>query len=756
MNSKFCMLGKWVATHSHRVLLGWIVVIAFGGWGACHLPEAVVGGAGGIQGSPSKAVSDTLRAEFTNPFIDPMAVAVSALRLRVEDGPYLAWVAHAASVLGSLPEVRKVSSYADSREERLRSADDHVTMLLVGLSATDNEGQQRGVTAVRDALGPLRAALLRLDPTAQIAVTGGAASDFDLNELSGAGGDHAEKRALPLTLAILAIAFGTLISASLPFLVGLATTTVALGAAFLLAEVVSVSNLLSNVVTMVGLAVGIDYSLLMVTHFRKELPRATITETVAATVAQAGRTISWSGATVIVGFLGLLFSPILETRCAGIGGALVVCISVLAALTLLPALLVVLSPYLDRWPVFPQRFRTAGTERVWRSLGAWIVRRPLPIFIAGSACVLVVALPILGAHTGVTNERWFLPKVSESRIGADILTGLRNDNDSIPIFAIVTSTDGQPLLALSHIRPLFAYAEQLRRDPRVASVASPFTLRKELGADAYASLYQNLNIALYEHPEVRELFLSRDGRSALFEIIPANNLASKSIERLTRDLAAIRPAGHFTVAIGGSTAEDNDFNDYMYKSLPRIFIFVVGATVVILFCAFRSYLLPLKAVLTNLLAVAAGIGAVVAIFQFGWLNGLVGLERPFTAIPLEVPMMIFCLSFGLSMDYELFLLFQIQREYRLDHNNDRAVVMGLSAVAPVITGAGLIMAAVFGAFATADLPVLKMMGVGLCVSIVMDATVIRAFVVPALIAMVGRWNWYPGNDAISGDVRSKP
>ena len=204
------------------------------------------------------------------------------------------------------------------------------------------------------------------------------------------------------------------------------------------------------------------------------------------------------------------------------------------------------------------------------------------------------------------------------------------------------------------------------------------------------------------------------------------------------------PAGPFTILIGGTAAEHNDFNDYMWRSFPRVFGFVIAATLLLLFTAFRSFLLPLEAVLMNLLAVAAGYGAVVAIFQLGWLNGLVGLERPFAAIPLEVPLMVFCLSFGLSMDYELFLLFRIQQEYVADPNTDRAIVAGLAAVAPVITGAGLIMAVVFGAFIGADLPVLKMIGVGLCVSVLVDATLIRAFVVPAAMALAGKWNWYPG------------
>jgi putative drug exporter of the RND superfamily len=744
MNPGFRKLGAWVAAHPRRVLGLWLAAILIGALGAYKLPQVAVGGAGGIDGSPSQAAGDRLRTDFQNPFIDPLVVAVSAPRLQVDTAPYLTWVKHAADVLGSLREVRKVSSFADSRESRMRSSDGHVTLLLVGLASPNTEAQQRAVALVRDSIAPLRAQLIALDPTAQIAVTGGPAGDNDVNSWSATGGRDAELYALPLTLIILMVAFGTLVAACLPFLMGLATTTIALGMAFLLAELVPVSNLLSNVVTMVGLAIGIDYSLLMVTHFREHAPQETVAETVAGTVAQAGQTITWSGVTVMVGFLGLLFSPILETRCAGIGGAMVVCVSVLAALTLLPASLVLLSPYIDRWPVLPRRLRRANTSVMWHRLGEWIVAHPLPTLLVSACCVLTLATPLLQANSGVTNERWFLPRAAESRVGAELLTAVRSDNASIPIYAIVATTDGSPLLAGAHINQLVDYADQLQRDPRVAAVASPVSLRKGLGVAEYAMLYQDVDQALRDYPSIAELFMSRDRRSALFEITPANGLAVKEIESLTRDLEKIVPQGPFRLTIGGTPAEHNDFNDYMFKSLPRIFAFVVGATLLFLFIAFRSYLLPVKAVVTNLLAVAAGIGAVVAVFQLGWLNGLVGLERPFTAIPLEVPMMVFCLSFGLSMDYELFLLFRIKREYDRDRNNDRATVEGLAAVAPVITGAGLIMAVVFGAFVGADLPVLKMMGVGLCVSVLVDATVIRAFVVPAVMTLAGRWNWYPG------------
>ena len=745
LNAGFLRLGQWVAAHPRATLIGWIAIIAFGGWGAHRLPQAAVGGAGDIPGSPSAAAAKALRNDFVNPFIDPLVVAVSAPSLHIDDGPYLAWTRSAAAVLAALPSVPQVADYSRTRSPQMRSPDGHVTLMLVGLASADVEAQQRAVVAVRSALAPLRAQLTALDAAARIAVTGGAAADFDVNTWSAAGGDRAEKHALPLTLVILMLAFGTLIAACLPFLMGLATTTVSLGAAFLLAQMVPVSNLLSNVVTMIGLAIGIDYSLLMVTHFRERASTASVADRVIDTVARAGLTIAWSGLTVVIGFFGLLFSPILETRCAGIGGALVVCVSVLAALTLLPAALVLMGPYLERWSVIPRRFRLGNTTTLWRRLGEWILRHPLPTLTVSAACVIALALPIFKASTGISNERWFLPRAAESRIGAEILTAVRSQNASLRIYVILRATDGLPALAGPHIKALVDYAERLTHDPRIASVGSAVTLHKGFGAAEYAVLYQNLDEALRGNPQVAQLYVSRNRNAALFDITPAGSLGEKQVERLTRDIAALAPTGPFAVEIGGTAAEHNDYNDAMLKSLPKIFGFVVGATLLMLFAAFRSYLLPVEAVVMNLFAVAAGIGAVVAVFQLGWLNGLVGLERPFAVIPLEVPIMVFCLSFGLSMDYELFLLLRIMREYDADRNNDRATVAGLVAVAPVITGAGLIMAVVFGAFVGAELPALKMMGVGLCVAVLVDATVIRTFVVPAAMALGGKLNWYPGH-----------
>ncbi len=743
----FQSLGGVVAARPWRFICAWVLALLLGAWGAHRLPDAVLGGISGVPGSASKAAGEALRNEFDTPFLDPLVVAVSVPALRVDQGALRDWILRAAARLAALPEVRRVRSLADGDDAQLRSADGHLTMLFVGLAARDESGREHAVAGVRGALAPLRTELQRLDPSAQLAVTGGPAVDADINAWSASGGDRAERSALPLTLGILVVAFGTVIAASLPFLMGLTSTTIALGLAFVLAKLMPVSNLLGNVVTMVGLAIGIDYSLLMVTHYREHSDEADVRTAVATTIAHAGHTIAWSGLTVMIGLLGLLFSPILETRCVGIGGALVVCVSVLAALTLLPATLVLLGPYLDRWALIKRRVHPLSRGAFWHRLGSRIVRRPLPVLLASGAAVLALALPVVHARSGFTNEPWFLARGMESRQGVDLLAGLRGDNDALRIELIVHATDDEPILAGAHLASLYRYAQRLAADPRVAEVASPVTLQKDMDFTQYLMLYLDPEQALRAHPQIAENFISRDRGSALFELTPASGLKVRDVEQLARDLAHDSPEGPFTVLVGGAPAEQNDFSDAMFRSFPLVFGFVIIATLAMLFIAFRSYLLPFAAVATNLLAVTAGYGAVVGIFQLGWLNGLVGLERPFIAVPLEVPLMVFCLSFGLSMDYELFLLFRIQQEYARDGDNARATVTGLAAVAPVITGAGLIMAVVFGAFVGAALPVLKMIGVGLCVSVLVDATLIRAFVVPAAMALAGRWNWYPGRPA---------
>jgi RND superfamily putative drug exporter len=724
MKNIFADLGAWVARHRLLVVAIWLIAILAGAWTARQLPAVVIGGSGALSASPSQRMSEILRTEFDHPTVEPLVVALSSPRYRIEDPEFHDWIATAAGQLRALPEVRQVVDYAATGDMQLRSADGHCTLLLVALDATAAGDRERAVPLIRRALAEIKTKVMNADPAARMAVTGQAATTVDINEVNRSDGDRAEARALPLTLLILLLSFGALAAAGLPLAMGLAATTIALGLAWGLAQVLPVSNLLQNVVTMLGLALGIDYSLLMVSRFREALPARDVAAAIALVLGECGGTIAGSGLTVIVGLLGLLFSPLLETRSIGIGGALVVLVAVFAALTLLPALLALLGARVN-WPEALSRHLSRGrTDVFWKKLAAAVVRRPLPVLIASTAAAALIALPGLYARSGFDNDRSAFPPSMESRIGADILAEMGNSNLTLPIYLVMRTGDGRPLLDSTHLAHLAAYVGRIAADARIAAIAPPLTPD--------------------EDPRAGLLSLSRDRNAGLLQIIADSRLDLAGVQALARDLEHSAEGIPFSLQVGGPPVYYNDYARFMRDSFARVFAFVVAATLVLLFIVFRSWLLPVKAVLTNLLAVAAGYGAVVAVFQFGWLASWIGVDHPHSAIPLVVPLLCFCLSFGLSMDYEVFLLRRIQANYAQSSDNAQATAEGLASTGPVITGAALIMAVVFGAFVGTDLALLKMIGLCLTVTVLIDATLIRCLIVPAAMCLAGRWNWLPG------------
>jgi len=721
VSTVFQRLGHGVCRHRRAVVGAWLAAILVAAGGAQQLPHVVVGGSGPLEGSSSQRMDAVLHAEFDYPYSQPLIVAISSERQTADDSTFLAWIEEAATRLRGLPEVREVASYAEHGDSRLRSADGHRNVLLVGLNDAGVDKQERAVPAVRAALQELRTTIRQSDPDAQLAVAGHAALTYDMNDYNKREGDRAEMRALPLTFCILVLVFGALIAAGVPLVMGVASTTLALGLAYLLALIMPVSNLLQNIVLMLGLALGIDYSLLLVSRFREALPGRPAHTAAAVALSEVGATIAWSGLTVTVGLLGLLFSPLMETRSIGIGGALVVLVSVLAATTLLPAVLALLGPRID-WPsAFSSRLRNTRSDAAWRRAAALVVRHPFPAALFAACIAGVLAFPGTKARGGFDNEPWFYPVNMESRLGGQILARMGNANAGLPLYLVVRAQDDLPVLSAAHVPVLVRYAERLGRDPRVAEILSPVT-----------------------HPHMSKLLLSRDRQAALFQVTAKGHLGLLDVQLLARDLEKLAPDGPFLVQAGGPPVYYNDFDHLMRASFPVVIGFVVGATLLLLFIAFKSFLLPLKAVATNFLAVAAGYGAVVAVFQLGFLHPLVGLERPLAAIPLTVPLMIFCLSFGLSMDYEVFLLSRIKHDFEATGDNRSATASGLAGSGPIITGAALIMAAVFGAFVGAEIVLLKMIGFGLCVTVLVDATLVRTLLVPAMMVVAGRWNWYPG------------
>lgn len=740
----FAALADAMLKYRRLVLALWIVAVAAGASVAARVPGILEGGSGDLPGTQSAAVAETLARDFDSPFRQVVVVTLSSAGAMAGDR-----IVAVQEALEASPVVRRVLGPADPGGGSLKSADGRRAALLVGLNASSARDAEKAIPAVRKALEPVR------QPDLRVALTGKAPMMVDMNALSEHDASLAEARVLPLTLLILLVAFGSLMAAGLPLVMGVVTTVVTMGLIYVVGQFLGLSTLVQTVVTMVGLGVGIDYSLVLVKRFREALGSG---QEVAAAVRHAvvtgGSAIAWSGVTVLIGLGSLLFTPLLETRSIGLGGILVVLMSLGAGLTLLPAILAMLGRRVDSgsWIIRPKV--KAAARRGWERWAFWVMERPIPVLVAGTALLLALGWPALGMKQGFPTGHW-LPIQMESVQGFAALEEMDQGLVYAPMDVVVKSTDG-PVLAARHLPALKRLGDRLAQDERVRHVRSPLHLVPGMTLGQAYLLYSDVDRAIARFPAISEFFLSKDRTAALFTVIPASRADLPAMQALARDAGSWGVGPGLAVSVGGWGAYYNDFDAAMAWTYPRVIAFVLVSTFLVLFIAYRSILVPVKAIVMNLLSVGAGYGAVVLIFQHGHGAGLVGLDRPLGAVPAVVPILLFCLLFGLSMDYEVFLLSRIREAVEAGMDNRAAVALGLSTTGGMITSAALIMAIVFGAFAFAQVAIVKMLGVGLAVAVLVDATVVRALLVPALMRIAGDWNWYPGLPLGAEPVAAEP
>ncbi|MBM3274851.1 MAG: MMPL family transporter, partial [Candidatus Sericytochromatia bacterium] len=618
----FAALGRFVYRHRLAVVIAWVVMVAIGSAGARLLPDRLFEGSSEIAGSDSQKMEHTLREQFANPYTRLHIVAVTSKLHTVEDETYRQWIRDLTDAARRVPEVAEVTTYLDLKDKRLRSPDGHNTALMVGMRQTDLHGEQKAVPAIRSAIKPVKERILAADPGANIALTGRAAILYDIDSHMKHDGEKAESRALPISMVILVFAFGALVAAGIPLAIAMVGITVAMGLGCLLTLVMPVSAFIVNAVTMIGLAIGIDYALLMVNRYRKALearPDApdAVEEAIVETVETAGHSVVFSGLAVMISLSALYIAPLVEFQSMGLGATFVVVSCVLAALTLAPAIMGFVGRRIDapRW--MSSRMRMPGREEWWHRVANWVMDRPWRVLLTTVAFVLALGAPAIKMDTGFSNSRWF-PMSFECRQGIEILGPLQQYNAVIPIFAVIRAPEGQDILQTRYIPRLFNFARELQKDDRVGSILSPVTLRDDLGLMQYLMLYRNADSALERFPQIEKLLLSRDRNAALFQIVASNSAKLRDTMNLSADIARKSPGGDLKLEVGGEPAYYIDFEKSMQWAFPQIIAVVVSVTLVVLFLAFRSFLLPIKAVLMNLLSVGAGYGVVVAVFQFGW------------------------------------------------------------------------------------------------------------------------------------------
>lgn len=692
-----------------------------------------------VRGSESEAVANLLADRFDSPFSRTAVLVATGIPRPDTPGGRVA-LRRLVDAAGRAPGVRRTLSYLDVPDSAFLAARGG-TFVVVGLDGRNASGDSlvaRLRVETADAVRRLRAE----HPAAAVMVTGEDALNHDLRTASAHDVSTAERRALPLTLALLLLAFGAVIASLIPLGIGALAIGLALGGAALAARAWPLSIALQNVVSMLGLGLGVDYTLLLVTRFREaRAAGANVEDAAIESATHAGHSVLVSAATVAVGFAALLAVPLADLRSIAAGGLLVVAASALLAVTLVPGLLAAMGSRIEFGRVLPRR-RGAATSR-WRGWAVRVARHPALTLTAAALPLVLLAAQATRLKPQLPRGDW-LPRSAEAARGARTLREMGNGGVVQTLRIVVALPPGLRALDDRGYVATARIAAALVRDRRVQRVRS-------LPGLANGMLPSSPFFALVPEDVLRS-FVSRDRELALLEAVPADDVDGAALPALARELRSLDAASLSGVEgtrllVGGVPALNADYADAIARRTPLVVLLVVAGTLLALAVGFRSVLVPVKAVALNLLTVGAALGTVVLVFQDGYGARLLGLAAPLDGTFAAVPLLVFCIVFGLSMDYEVFLLSRIAESRRRGGSEGAALVSGVARSGRVITSAAAIMIVVFGAFALGDFVLVKILGVALAAAILLDATLVRLAVGPAFLALAGRWNWWPGSIA---------
>jgi uncharacterized membrane protein YdfJ with MMPL/SSD domain len=696
------------ASHPWRTIGAWIAailvaVVAIGG---------LLGGALTTEGNPTNNPQST-RAKDAREAAFPAAsraaitdiVVVRSQRDTVDSPRFRSFVRTLAGRVRTAKGVKSIRTYLDADNPSLVSTDRHATMVQFAMPDESDSGIDDVVSAVRRA---------DASPAFAVTVTGQQTVNHDFNKLSEDDLRSGELQfGLPAALIILLLVFGTVVAGLVPLLIALPSIIVALAFVAVLGHAFNLSIFTINMLTGMGLALGIDYALFVVSRFREERGKGREKlDAISASAITANRAVLFSGTTFVIAMFGMFIVPSSIMRSLAVGAILVGIVSVVASATLLPALLGVLGDRVDalRIPLVGRRSVEAANPegRFWGAIVRTVLRRPVLAGGLAIALLLACASPIFGLHIG-TSGPTLLPSRFEARQGFEALQRFFPGATADPVEIVVAKGARQPAAeqALARLRKTLASDPrfgpgQIQRSPngQVAMLSVP--VRGDPSGDAAVAAVRHLRSTTVP---------------AAFENTDAQAL------------------------VGGTTSENIDYFDSVIGPAPWVIAFVLGLTLVFLTVVFRSLVVAGTAVVLNLLSVGAAYGLLVLVFQDGFASGLLGFKHVDT-IEAWVPLFLFSVLFGLSMDYQVFLLSRIRERYDETKDTTDAVTFGVSSTARIITGAALIIVAVFLGFAAGELVMFQQMGFGVAIALLIDATIIRSVLLPAAMVVLGRWNWY--------------
>lgn len=728
-------IGAFVVRHKYIVVAAWAVIILAALPFAPRAQEFLKPGGFSNESFPSvkarKVLQErlelsTLSVEFV--FSHP---EWSPFDQRFSDA-----VEGAVSGLVEYEEVAYVITHLDDPQRA--SSTSNTAHVTAGLTIELEESLEflKIVTTVVDP-GPL-----------DLIVTGGPALYRDISLASQEDLRRGESVAFPIATLTLLLVFGTLVAAILPAAVGGGGVLVGLGIVFFMSQGIDMSIFALNIVTLLGIGIGIDYSLFYTSRFQEELRSGkSVEDSVLGAHSHAGRAILFSAVTSLIGLVSLVAFDVMMLRSVGIGAVAVIFAAMLAALTLMPALLAILGHRVNRFRIGPD---WSKRNWFWVPLSHWVMKRPWMVLIPTVTILVLLAVPAASMRLGSVDAT-ILPDSLESRRGFDVLReefgfALRTVIPVAYTFGDNGGNDGNDgPFERNNIENAYDIGRELERLDGVSSVTSIVNLDPAFGPDQYEVLYKNPE-SITDVSTARLVRNTVRNGAILFLVQSDLHPFWPETRQLVTDIRSLVPPGQNggTLHVDGGAGEITDIVNSLYGKFPIIIAVVLGVTYLSLMFLFRSVILPLKAVVLNVLSIIASYGALVFVFQQGHFSGLLNFEA-MGVIEATLPILLFAIIFGLSMDYEIFLLSRVAEAYERTGDNEAAVAEGLQKSGMIITGAAAILIVVAGSFVLADVVVVKAIGLGLAIAVFVDVTLVRALVAPAIMRIAGPWNWWlPG------------
>ncbi len=698
-------MGRWSARHRKLAIFGWLafVVAAF-----------VIGGMVGtknlvwetsLPGESGKA-ERTLYNDFRKPAEE--SVLIQSEKLTTSDPSFDVAIEDVVAGLGSLHAVVKLRSPLDPQNTGQISPDGHSALVSFQIRGNPDDASDK-IGPILDRMESLQAA----HPQLYIAQFGDVSSNEELMKAFKGDLETAGTISLPLTLIILVVAFGALVAAGIPLLLGLTAVLATLGLVGPVSHLLPMDESVSAIVLLIGLAVGVDYSLFYLRREREERAAGRSPEAaLEAAAATSGRSVLISGLTVMAAMAGMFLTGDKAFASFAAATILVVAVAILGSLTVLPALLSKLGDKVDRLhvPFVGRLRRDDGEGRLWGAVVDRILRRPLLSLVVAGGVLVALALPALQLHTAEPGPETYPQKLKVVQTFNRLQEAF--PGKEIPADVVVKAADVTSPAVQNAIRDL-----------RTQAVAT-------------GRMHEPVTVDVNPAGTVARVSIPIDGNGT-------DDRSNASLAALREDVvpATVGALDDVEVAVTGMTAMSKDGNEQLKSAAPLVFAFVLVLAFVLLLVAFRSIVIAVKAIGLNLLSVAAAYGVLVLVFQHGFAKGLLGFEHTSGIVPF-LPIFLFVILFGLSMDYHVLILSRIRECRDRGASTDEAVAHGIKTTAGVVTSAAIVMVGVFAIFGTLSMMIFKQFGVGLAVAVFIDATIVRAILLPATMKLLGEWNWY--------------